>query len=81
LLQAVIILKYIWVMSSYRLDRTAFKAQTAEQASKNHTDYYRSLTGQERLRIANYLNSVAYNYPENEPPGMDKTAFKIRSRE
>ncbi|HEY2581798.1 MAG TPA: hypothetical protein VGI43_08330 [Mucilaginibacter sp.] len=66
-------------MSSFRLDRTAFKAQTAEEAS-NHAPYYKSLTWQERLRIANYLNSIAYNYPENEPPRMDKTAFKIRSR-
>ncbi|WP_428328277.1 hypothetical protein [Mucilaginibacter sp.] len=66
-------------MSTYRLDRTAFKAQTAEEAS-NHTDYYKKLTWQERLRIANYLNSVAYNYPENEPPRLDRTVFKVRSR-
>ena len=55
--------------------------QTAEEATKSQAEYYRSLTWQERLRIANYLNSIAYNYPENEPPRMDKTAFKIRSRE
>jgi hypothetical protein len=66
-------------MGSYRLDRTAFKAQTAEQAA-DHATYYKTLTWQERLRIANYLNSVAYNYPENEPPRMDKTVFKMRSR-
>ena len=73
------ILKYIWMMGSYRLDRTAFKAQTAEEAS-NHAAYYKNLTWQERLRIANYLNSVAYNYPENEPPRLDRTVFKIRAR-
>jgi hypothetical protein len=67
-------------MSSYPLDRTAFKAQTAEEASKSHSAYYRKLSWQERLRIANYLNSVAYNYPENEPPKMDKTTFSMRSR-
>lgn len=67
-------------MSSYRLDRTAFKAQTAEEASKSHATYYKTLTWQERLRIANYLNSVAYNYPENEPPKLDKTIFKSRAR-
>jgi hypothetical protein len=67
-------------MSSYRLDRTAFKAQTAEEAVKSQAEYYRSLTWQERLRVANYLNSVAYNYPENDPPKMDKTAFSMRSR-
>ena len=41
-------------MSSYRLDRTAFKAQTATEAA-DHATYYRHLTWQERLRIANYL--------------------------
>ncbi|MGF7081000.1 hypothetical protein [Mucilaginibacter sp. UYCu711] len=66
-------------MSSYRLDRTAFKAQTAEGAVTDQAAYYRSLTWQERLRIANYLNSVAYNYPENDPPKMDKTIFSMRS--
>jgi len=66
-------------MGSYRLDRTAFKAQTAAEAS-NHAAYYRRLTWQERLRIANYLNSIAYNYPENEPPKLDRTAFKARAR-
>ena len=67
-------------MNSYPLDRTAFKAQTAEEAVKGQAAYYKSLTWQERLRIANYLNSIAYNYPENKPPKMDKTVFKIRSR-
>ena len=67
-------------MSSYRLDRAAFKAHTAEEAAASQAAYYRSLTWQERLRIANDLNSIAYNYPENEPPKMDKTVFSTRSR-
>jgi outer membrane protease len=68
-------------MSSYRLDRTVFKVQTAESASQSDAAYYKTLTWQERLKIANYLNSIAYNYPENTPPKMDKTVFKIRSRD
>ncbi len=67
-------------MSSYRLDRSAFKAQTATEAS-NHVSYYKKLSWQERLRIANYLNSVAYNYPETTPPRLDRTTFKMRSRD
>ncbi|WP_295721870.1 hypothetical protein [Mucilaginibacter sp.] len=67
-------------MSDFRLDRTAFKAQTAKEAA-DQTAYYKQLTWQERLRIANYLNSVAYNYPENNPPRMDKTVFSIRTIE
>jgi hypothetical protein len=66
-------------MNSYRLDRTAFKAQTAAEAS-NHASYYQTLTWQERLRIANYLNSIAYNYPENEPPRLNRNLFSTRSR-
>jgi hypothetical protein len=67
-------------MSEYRLDRTTFKAQTAKQAVENQRTYYKSLSWQERIRIANYLNSVAYNYPENSPPKLDRTAFSVRSR-
>ena len=66
-------------MHSYKLDRTAFKAQTVEEAS-NHADYYKSLSCLERLKIAAYLNSVAFNYDINHPPKMDKTLFKARSR-
>jgi hypothetical protein len=66
-------------MSEYRLDRTAFKAQTAKEAA-NHDGYYNKLSLKERLGIVNYLNSIAYNYPENNPPKMDRTAFSIRSR-
>ena len=68
-------------MSEYRLDRTAFKAQTAEEAVKSQADYYRTLTWQERLRMANYLNSVAYNYPEDTPPKLDRTVFRVRGRD
>ena len=66
-------------MSGYRLDKTAFKAQTAEAAS-NHATYYKTLTWQERIKIANYSNSIAYNYPVENPPRLDKTKFSTRSR-
>ncbi|WP_113660709.1 hypothetical protein [Pedobacter nanyangensis] len=63
-----------------RLDRTAFKAHTAAQADKSDVAVYKNMTWQERLRVANYLNSVAYNYPEFNPPKMDKTFFRIKIR-
>jgi hypothetical protein len=66
-------------MSNYRLDRTVFKAQTATEAS-HHSTYYKNLSWQERLRIAAYLNSAAFNYPENNPPSMDKSIFKASAR-
>lgn len=66
-------------MSSFRLNRSAFKAQTAKQA-EDHSHFYKSLSWQERLRIAAYLISMAYNYPENNPPKLDKSKFKASSR-
>ncbi|MFN9803144.1 MAG: hypothetical protein ACK54Y_04905 [Bacteroidota bacterium] len=65
-------------MEKFRLDRTAFKAQTLKEAAQ-HSDYYKKLTWQERLQIADYLNSVAYNYDLNNPPKMDKTKFSVKS--
>lgn len=65
-------------MPDYRLDRSAFKAQTAAEAA-DHSSYYKQLTWQERLRVSAYLTSKAYNYPVDNPPRMDKTAFKASS--
>jgi len=62
------------------MDKTAFKAQTAAEASASHGVYYRSLTWKDRLRIAGYLNSIAYNFPAGLPPKMDKNAFSVRGR-
>ena len=64
----------------YRLDRNAFKMQKFEEAS-NNVDYWLSKTDAEKLKAAAYLNSVAYNYPSDNPPLMDKTLFRIRHRE
>ncbi len=66
-------------MAIYKLDRTAFKGQTVEEAA-NHASYYRNLTWIERLRVAAYLNSVAFNYPLDNPPRINKTKFKASSR-
>lgn len=66
-------------MSSYKLDRTAFKAQTLEEAA-NHSTYYRKISWIERLRASAYLNSIAFNYPLDLPPRMDKTKFEVKSR-
>ncbi len=66
-------------MASFSLNRTAFKAHTAKDAA-NHAAYYKKLSWQERLKVASYLISVAYNYPENNPPELDKTKFSVKSR-
>lgn len=67
-------------MKKFTLDRTAFKAQTAEEAA-NHAKLYSQKSLKERLEIAAYLNSIAYNYPLDNPPRMDKMMFQARSLE
>lgn len=63
--------------NNFKLDRTAFKAMTLQQADKETN--YKHLTAFERLKITAYLNSVAYNYDINNPPKMDRTVFEARS--
>jgi hypothetical protein len=67
-------------MGTNKNDLSTFDARAAIEVEKNQKGYYRTLTWQERMIVANYLNSIKYNYPENEPPRMDKTAFSMRSR-
>jgi len=59
---------------------TAFKAHTSTDATKMHAEHYASMSWQERLRIANYLNSIAFNYPAGKPPKMDRTKFAATAR-
>ena len=63
----------------FKLDRTAFKMQSHLQASDKY-EYWRKKTINERLSAASYLNSVAYNFPINNPPKLDRTIFKIIHR-
>jgi hypothetical protein len=66
-------------MSPGKLDRTSFKHQTLKDASKN-LEYWKKQSYEKRLEAANYLNSVAYNFNVDNPPGVDKSYFEIRSR-
>lgn len=65
-------------MAEYKLDRTAFKAQTLKEAA-DHRSHYLGMSWKKRLEIAAYLNSVAYNYDLNDPPRMDRTQFSVKS--
>jgi hypothetical protein len=64
----------------YKLDRTAFQARNASE-QVNYGKEHQKLTWQERLRIHQYLNSIAYGYDLDNPPRMDKTFFQIKKRE
>jgi hypothetical protein len=59
-----------------RLDRTAFAALSFEDADKSISQFHEH-TWKERLLIANRLTAIAYNFPLNDPPRMDKTHFEI----
>ncbi|GAB3419230.1 hypothetical protein [Niabella aquatica] len=65
-------------MSIKRLDKTAFKAHSLADAA-NHARYYKHLSWQERLKIAGYLNSVAYQFNPEYPPVMDRYTFRARA--
>jgi hypothetical protein len=66
------------VMTEFRLDRTAFKAQTFAEAA-NHSEEYKRTTWQERLRVAAWLIAAAYGFDPENPPKMDRTKFSARS--
>ena len=61
----------------YRLDRTKFKMQTAEEAAY-HINYWKKKTIAERLQAAYYLISIAYNFNIDLPPRLDRSAFSAR---
>lgn len=67
-------------MSEYRLHWTKYVVDKAK-LSGHEGGYYKSLnlTISQRFAIVNYLNSIEYNYPEDNPPKMDRTAFSMRS--
>jgi hypothetical protein len=69
------------MMSSHNLNKRVFNAQKAAEVGKIDPSYYKTLTWRERLQVANYLNSLVYNYPENEPPKLDRTYFRAYSKE
>lgn len=60
-----------------RLDRTAFAALSFEEADKAIGQFH-DHTWKERLLIANRLIAIAYNFPVNDPPKMDRTHFEMR---
>lgn len=61
----------------FKLDRNSFE-KYSHLNNKKGDQFYQHLELNERLRIAFYLNSVAYQFPMNDPPKLDKTLFKKR---
>ncbi len=60
----------------FRLDRTAFKVQSFQEADQNKT-YWLSKLPIERLSVAWYLSCCAFNV-DPQKIKMNRTAFQIR---
>ena len=65
--------------NQYRLDKNAFKTRSFEEAD-NYMRDYRNYNWKERLKIALYLTSLAYNFDINNPPRLDRTGFTMNKR-
>ncbi len=63
----------------YKLDRAAFKRQTAEEAD-DQLSYWLSRPPPGRLRAAMHLIAKAWAYSPTDIPRMQKTIFKARRR-
>ena len=63
--------------SEKRLDRTAFKMQTAAQAS-NNVAYWLQQSDGDKLRAAYHLSLRAYGYDPADEPRLDRTKFSVR---
>lgn len=61
---------------NFKFDRTAFSAHSHEDEEKGKVHKHKSY--KERLEIAFYLNSIAYNFDRNNPPKMDRSIFSVR---
>jgi hypothetical protein len=63
----------------YRLDKTAFKRQTAQEADHT-TSYWKDKSAKQKLNAASYLILAAYGMLESGYPPMDKTMFHKKKR-
>ncbi len=64
-------------MEEYRLDRSHFQMLTLKEADEEWNDHSQ-LDWKQRLRLAMYLNSMAYGYAGQDMPVMDRTVFHAR---
>jgi hypothetical protein len=61
----------------FKLDRTAFKIQTFEQADDNK-EYWLAKSPSERFNASWYLTCCAYNIDHKNSPRLDRNIFSAR---
>jgi len=64
----------------FKLDRTAFKIQSFEQAAKSKT-FWLQKTPSERFQAAWYLICAAYTIDYTNPLKLDKTKIYLQKNE
>lgn len=67
-------------MNRFRLDRNVFSMRSHAQTEQHNFEYWKNQPFEDRIAAAAYLNSVAYRYPLESPPRIDKTAHEARKR-
>jgi hypothetical protein len=65
--------------TTYKMDKSVGRGMTLNEADEEMRDY-RSYTWKERLEISYFLTSIAYNFPFDSPPRMDKTLCIAQSQ-
>jgi hypothetical protein len=75
----LIINRYSQLMVQYKLDRNSFRMFHTTGAPNNYL-YWNNEPLEERLKAANYLNNVPFNFPEKNLRKIGKSYFKIRKR-
>ncbi len=64
----------------YRLDKTAFKAQSFAEADDTRA-YWLAQPPHERLRAAWWLTCQIHGIDPNNPPRLNRTVFSVRKHE
>ena len=64
-------------MKNYRLDKTAFKMQTFEEAERSKV-FDKDIPLADRLRMAFHLTCTIYGIKEGDSLKVDRTVFSAR---
>ncbi len=63
---------------TFQLEKSIYSSGKISD-NKKESDNYKGLNLHQIGEIFSYLQSVAYNYPIDKPPKMDRTIFSTRS--
>ncbi|MEO5905871.1 MAG: hypothetical protein ABIQ11_04055 [Saprospiraceae bacterium] len=63
-----------------KLDRTAFKHQSAKDAN-NNVSFWRNQSDAYKLRSAYHLSLRAFGFDPADEPRLDRTVFSMRKRD